>query len=105
MGHNYYKTSHGTRSSSRWIWISLNTHNGFISDNSVESMKSRLEHDVHRSVNPFVSKEEIRIPKAIYAELFYDLFFVAALTTFTTRHEITDDQAIATYVAFFTILW
>ena len=68
-------------------------------------MKSRLEYDVHRSINPFVSRDEIKIPKEIYAELFYDLFFVAALTTFGVNHEITQEQAIATYVAFFTILW
>jgi low temperature requirement protein LtrA len=60
---------------------------------------------VHRSINPFISKEEIKIPKEIYAELFYDLFFVAALTSFGIRHEITNEQAIVTYVAFLTILW
>lgn len=44
-------------------------------------------------------------PKASFAELFYDLFFVASLTSFGIKHEITTDQAIASYVAFFTILW
>jgi low temperature requirement protein LtrA len=77
-----------------------------LSDNSVETMKFRSEHRVlHRLSNPFVSSEEVRVPKEIYAELFYDLFFVAALTTFGIRHEITQEQAIATYVSFFTILW
>jgi len=47
----------------------------------------------------------VKIPKEIYAELFYDLFFVAALSAFGLRHEITQEQAIATYVAFFTMLW
>lgn len=68
-------------------------------------MKFRAERRVHRLINPFLSKDEVKIPKEIYAELFYDLFFVAALTTFGLRHELTQEQAIATYVAFFTILW
>ena len=49
--------------------------------------------------------EQLGAPKASYAELFYDLFFVASLTSFGIKHEITQDQAIASYVAFFTILW
>lgn len=53
-------------------------------------------------VNPF---SETGAPKASFAELFYDLFFVASLTSFGIKHEITTDQAIASYVAFFSILW
>lgn len=49
--------------------------------------------------------EQLGTPKASYAELFYDLFFVASLTSFGIKHEITQDQAIASYVAFFTVLW
>lgn len=49
--------------------------------------------------------DNIGTPKASYAELFYDLFFVASLTSFGIKHEITQDQAIASYVAFFTVLW
>ena len=49
--------------------------------------------------------EQMSQPKASYAELFYDLFFVASLTSFGIKHEITQDQAIASYVAFFTVLW
>jgi hypothetical protein len=44
-------------------------------------------------------------PKASYAELFYDLFFVASLTSFGIKHEITQVEGIASYVAFFTVLW
>jgi low temperature requirement protein LtrA len=49
--------------------------------------------------------DNLGTPKASYAELFYDLFFVASLTSFGIKHEITQDQAIASYVAFFTVLW
>src|SRR5271170_325763 len=49
--------------------------------------------------------EQLGAPTASYAELFYDLFFVASLTSFGIKHEITQDQAIASYVAFFTVLW
>ena len=49
--------------------------------------------------------EQLAAPRASYAELFYDLFFVASLTSFGIKHEITQAQAIASYVAFFTVLW
>ena len=38
-------------------------------------------------------------------ELFYDLFFVANLATFTANHEIVDAHSLKNYVGFFTILW
>ncbi|KAF2689558.1 hypothetical protein K458DRAFT_484225 [Lentithecium fluviatile CBS 122367] len=38
-------------------------------------------------------------------ELFFDLFFVANLATFTTYHSITDGSYLIAYVGFFGILW
>ncbi len=38
-------------------------------------------------------------------ELFYDLFFVANLATFTTNHDIVDGKSLKNYVGFFTLLW
>ena len=38
-------------------------------------------------------------------ELFFDLFFVANLATFTTYHSVTDVTALIAYVGFFGILW
>jgi low temperature requirement protein LtrA len=38
-------------------------------------------------------------------ELFYDLFFVANLTTFGTVHEINSKRTLASYVGFFCVLW
>lgn len=38
-------------------------------------------------------------------ELFYDLFFVANLTTFSNIHEINNTKTLTSYVGFFCILW
>ncbi|MCJ1383840.1 hypothetical protein MMC17_006954 [Xylographa soralifera] len=38
-------------------------------------------------------------------QLFYDLFFVANLTTFTSVHEISDTDSLRSYLGFFVILW
>jgi hypothetical protein len=38
-------------------------------------------------------------------ELFFDLFFVANLATFTAYHSILDVQTLAAYVGFFAIIW
>lgn len=38
-------------------------------------------------------------------ELFYDLFFVANLTTFSGLHEINDKKTLTSYVGFFCVLW
>jgi hypothetical protein len=38
-------------------------------------------------------------------ELFYDLFFVANLTTFSSIHEINDANTLKSYIGFFCILW
>lgn len=38
-------------------------------------------------------------------ELFFDLFFVANLATFTAYHTITDVNALLSYICFFAVLW
>ncbi|PSS22920.1 hypothetical protein M430DRAFT_25883 [Amorphotheca resinae ATCC 22711] len=38
-------------------------------------------------------------------ELFYDLFFVANLTTFSNLHEINNVKTLTSYIGFFCILW
>ncbi|MCJ1312844.1 hypothetical protein MMC25_006520 [Agyrium rufum] len=38
-------------------------------------------------------------------QLFYDLFFVANLTAFTSKHEVDNASTLKSYVAFFCILW
>lgn len=46
-----------------------------------------------------------RHTEATNAELFYDLFFVANLTVFTTIHEVNDGKTLSQYVGFFALLW
>lgn len=43
--------------------------------------------------------------EATTPELFYDLFFVANLTTFTSLLEINDSKSLTAYVGFFCLLW
>ncbi|KAF2453418.1 hypothetical protein BDY21DRAFT_374763 [Lineolata rhizophorae] len=38
-------------------------------------------------------------------ELFFDLFFVANLATFTAYHGITDHESLLAYIGFFVFLW
>ncbi|MCJ1380883.1 hypothetical protein MMC17_003992 [Xylographa soralifera] len=38
-------------------------------------------------------------------QLFFDLFFVANLTAFTSAHEINNPHALGTYIQFFFLLW
>jgi low temperature requirement protein LtrA len=46
-----------------------------------------------------------RHAEATTAELFYDLFFVANLTTFTSMLEINDKRSLTSYIGFFSLLW
>ena len=71
----------------------------------VQEMNIALKRKGSLDARAMAMTEKIATPKASYAELFYDLFFVASLTSFGLTHEITQAQAIASYVAFFTILW
>lgn len=49
--------------------------------------------------------EEVEAEEAHPLELFYDLFFVANLTTITSVHYMTDRQSVVSYILFFIILW
>ncbi|KAI9054768.1 hypothetical protein LZ554_001917 [Drepanopeziza brunnea f. sp. 'monogermtubi'] len=65
-----------------------------------EHYKERLEDAQMRETPEFKRYEE-----ATNIELFYDLFFVANLTTFTDVHEINAITALKAYAGFFCILW
>jgi low temperature requirement protein LtrA len=59
---------------------------------------------------PFESTEQgnpsfHRHAEATTAELFYDLFFVANLTTFTSVLEINNKTSLTSYIGFFSLLW
>ena len=92
-------TPHDPDSPTGAAMITLQQMQGSAQANQMSSRRASV--DVHA-----LSKiEQLGTPKASYAELFYDLFFVASLTSFGIKHEITQAQAIASYVAFFTVLW
>ena len=59
-----------------------------------------LPHHHDRTLPPFKHHHE-----SSTVELFYDLFFVANLATFTVNHEIVDGDSLKNYLGFFTILW
>ena len=43
--------------------------------------------------------------EASTSELFFDLFFVANLATFTAYHYIVDHSSLFAYIGFFAIIW
>ncbi|KAL2870025.1 uncharacterized protein BJX67DRAFT_370440 [Aspergillus lucknowensis] len=56
--------------------------------------------------------EKVGFPPHLYRhsdatpiELFFDLFFVANLSTFTATHEINNMEALAAYVGFLGVIW
>ncbi|KAJ6261234.1 hypothetical protein Dda_3902 [Drechslerella dactyloides] len=52
-----------------------------------------------------VGKIWTRHAEATWVELFYDLFFVANLTTFTDSHQINDGDSLQSYIGYFAIIW
>ncbi|KAK3315970.1 bacterial low temperature requirement A protein-domain-containing protein [Apodospora peruviana] len=79
---------------------------------SLDAEKSKRR--IHRTApwikNPLqgVDKEHLVFAprhEASTLELFFDLFFVANLATFTTYHSIVDHSSLFAYVGFFAIIW
>ncbi|KAL9616486.1 MAG: hypothetical protein Q9160_008654 [Pyrenula sp. 1 TL-2023] len=58
------------------------------------------KHHLHNDTPHFKKHHE-----ASSIELFYDLFFVANLATFTANAEISDGPTLASYVGFMTLMW
>lgn len=61
---------------------------------------SRGQIDNAEPVPQFVKHEE-----STNIELFYDLFFVANLTTFSNVHEVNSRKTLTSYIGFFCVLW
>lgn len=61
---------------------------------------SRVEVTDFNGLPEFVRHEE-----TTNIELFYDLFFVANLTTFSGIKEINDPETLTQYIGFFCVLW
>lgn len=53
----------------------------------------------------FETPEFRRYEETTNMELFYDLFFVANLTTFNDVHDVNEIDALKSYAGFFCILW
>ncbi|KAK3374722.1 bacterial low temperature requirement A protein-domain-containing protein [Podospora didyma] len=75
-----------------------------------ERGKRRIHNIVPWIQNPLqgVDKEHLVFAprhEASTLELFFDLFFVANLATFTTYHAISDHSSLFAYIGFFSIIW
>lgn len=66
------------------------------SNANLDRVDSKLLHDV-----PIFQRHE----ESTTIELFYDLFFVANLATFSNIHEINNTRTLTSYIGFFCILW
>lgn len=66
------------------------------SDVNLDRVDSKLLRDV-----PIFQRHE----ESTTIELFYDLFFVANLATFSNIHEINNSKTLTSYIGFFCILW
>jgi hypothetical protein len=76
------------------------TENMYKDRTNDELYRDRLDDQYLRETPEFKRYEE-----ATNIELFYDLFFVANLTTFTDAHDINEVAALKAYAGFFCILW
>lgn len=83
-----------------------------ISSHDIEDPKKPAHHENHDE-QPFENMDSTIMDSPAYrhhaeattAELFYDLFFVANLTSFTSLQEINDHDALVGYIGFFSLLW
>jgi low temperature requirement protein LtrA len=78
-----------------------NHHNASVSSDPAGSNPHFENMDCSLHENPAFHRHA----EATTAELFYDLFFVANLTTFTSMLEINDHKSLTAYIGFFSLLW
>jgi low temperature requirement protein LtrA len=78
-----------------------NRHNASVSSDPSGSNPQFENMDCSLHDNPAFHRHA----EATTAELFYDLFFVANLTTFTSMLEINDHKSLTAYIGFFALLW
>ena len=97
-----------TRSAKRLPWFGtpvqsddgVDEHHHHHDDSSSETQSWEEKHGVEDGY-PRLHKAH----EAPVIQLFYDLFFVANLTTFTSVHEVNDRYTLKTYIGFFAMLW
>lgn len=91
------------------LYISHEKHEGHQPLPTSESQAGNVNKGITRAETSLTRVEaiyeEVEAEEAHPLELFYDLFFVANLTTITSVHEMTDKQSIISYILFFIILW
>ncbi|KAJ9666764.1 hypothetical protein H2201_003168 [Coniosporium apollinis] len=90
--------------------FSILRRNGSGDNVNPDRLKRRKHHLVPWIENPCkgADVEELvfhQRHEANTVELFFDLFFVANLATFTAYHSITDNYALYAYIGFFAIIW
>ncbi|KFX90120.1 hypothetical protein V490_06639 [Pseudogymnoascus sp. VKM F-3557] len=73
---------------------------GFQQELGNDANFDRVDSKLLRDVPIFQRHEE-----STTIELFYDLFFVANLATFSNIHEINNTRTLTSYIGFFCILW
>jgi hypothetical protein len=79
--------------------LTMNRHNTETSDAMVPWFVSPIK-AWNEHLGSFSPRHEASI-----LELFFDLFFVANLATFTQYHAITDSYNFWSYIAFFFVIW
>ncbi|QSZ36968.1 hypothetical protein DSL72_009060 [Monilinia vaccinii-corymbosi] len=80
------------------------SYSGFIADPKDEKKVDQFAVD-DAEEEMFETPEFRRYKETTNVELFYDLFFVANLTTFNDVHEVNEVDALKSYAGFFCILW
>jgi len=87
------------------ISSSTNSEKPYIQNIYNDRADDVLEYNDKGGNYAFDTPEFRRYEEATNIELFYDLFFVANLTTFTDALDINDSSALQSYAGFFCILW
>jgi low temperature requirement protein LtrA len=83
--------------------VDSNESSGTTTPEHVSHAAKHDAHDAHHGGSHGPKFKHHRESSTI--ELFYDLFFVANLATFTANHEIVSADSLKNYIGFFTILW
>ncbi|KAF4636310.1 hypothetical protein G7Y89_g1786 [Cudoniella acicularis] len=85
--------------------IEMHARHGSRSERAPEESMVGLKHQPTHNEGYQKLPEFHRHEEATNIELFYDLFFVANLASFSSVHEINDNSTLTSYVGFFCVLW
>lgn len=106
------KTSTAGLSPKQPTFVNISGPVGLVAPYHVREKEEKFQDNIYASQNDRLDEVQMRetpvfkrYEEATNLELFYDLFFVANLTTFTDSHEINQVTALKAYAGFFCILW